>query len=102
MDAATGAPSWITLLIQVPLVGVFIWYSLEMNKRSTESQKTFLDALDKRDQSFEIRNKAVIEAIGSLNAAICAQLKDLERAEDEHDRFVRDNLGKLPVRAKTK
>ena len=41
MPDATQVPSWVTLLIQVPLVGVFIWYSLEMSKRGAEAQKAF-------------------------------------------------------------
>lgn len=92
MDAAAQAPSWITLLIQVPLVGVFIWYSLEMSKRMTETQKAFMDALDKRDSAFEARNAAVIKAIDALNSAICAQLKDIDARNEEHDRYVREKL----------
>jgi hypothetical protein len=49
MDAAAQVPSWITLLIQVPLVGVFIWYSLEMAKRSAESQRAICSS-KKRDE----------------------------------------------------
>jgi hypothetical protein len=37
--------SWASLLIQVPLVGVFIWYSLE-------SQKRYQASMDKRDQAY--------------------------------------------------
>ena len=94
MDATT-VPSWVTLLIQVPLVGVFIWYSLEMSKRAAESQQAFMNALDRRDQAFEGRNKATIEAISHLNDAICLQLKELERSNDEHDKLVRANFAKM-------
>jgi len=93
VDTST-VPSWMTLLIQVPLVGVFIWYSLEMSKRNGESQRAFMDALDKRDLSFELRNKAVIDAITNLNNAICAQLKEIDRGNEEHDKYVRENLTK--------
>lgn len=86
------APNWVTLLIQVPLVGVFIWYSLEMAKRSSESQKAFMESLEKRDTAFEIRNSAVIHAIDNLNAAICIQLKEIDKNHEEHDRFVREKL----------
>lgn len=86
--------SWVALLIQVPLVGVFIWYSLESNKRwqqtSEKSQERFMEALDKRDDEFEKRNNSVITTIGSLNSAIVTQLKEMQRAAEEHDRYVRD------------
>ena len=100
MDAAAQVPSWITLLIQVPLVGVFIWYSLEMSKRSAESQRAFMDALDKRDASFEQRNTAVIKAIDNLNLSICAQIKEAERNHDEHDKYVRDKLPTISPRSR--
>jgi uncharacterized Zn finger protein len=86
--------SWLSLLIQVPLVGVFIWYSLEMNKRSNETQKTFMDALDKRDEAFDKRNNAIIQVIERMNESICAQLKDLAEQHDAHDRYVHDNIAK--------
>lgn len=94
MDAAAQVPSWVTLLIQVPLVGVFIWYSLEMAKRSADSQRAFMEALEKRDSSFESRNTAVIKAIDNLNAAICMQMQEMEKGQLEHDRFVRENFTK--------
>lgn len=59
--------SWVALLIQVPLVGVFIWYSLNLGKQAVESQKLFLEALDKRDVGFESRNQAVVSALNSLS-----------------------------------
>ncbi len=99
MDAAAQVPSWITLLIQVPLVGVFIWYSLEMSKRSAESQKAFMDALDKRDQAFENRNTAVIKAIDNLNSSICLQIKELKDDHDSHDKYVREKLPTIAPRA---
>lgn len=98
MDAA---PNWVTLLIQVPLVGVFIWYSLEMAKRSAESQRSFMDSLDKRDQAFEQRNTSVIRAIDNLNAAICIQLKELDKNHEDHDRYVRDKLSTRSSRSKS-
>lgn len=82
--------SWISLLIQVPLVGVFIWYSLEMSKRMQENQMKFMDALDKRDDAFEKRNQAVISAINSLNSSICANLEKIQESQEDHDRFVRE------------
>lgn len=90
--------SWLSLLIQVPLVGVFIWYSLEMNKRGNETQKTFMDALDKRDEAFDKRNAAIIQVIERMNDSICTQLKDLAEQHDAHDRYVHDNIAKTRVK----
>lgn len=84
------ADSWISLLVQVPLVGVFIWYSLEMSKRMQESQMKFMEALDKRDDAFEKRNQAVIAVINSMNASICAGLDKIQESQEEHDRYVRE------------
>lgn len=98
MDAAAQVPSWVTLLIQVPLVGVFIWYSLEMSKRSAESQRAFMEALDKRDSAFEQRNAAVIHTIDNLNNAIIAQLKEMDKHSEEHDRYVREKLPTIGAR----
>jgi hypothetical protein len=64
--------NWINLLIQIPIVGVFIWYSLVI-------QKAFMEALDRRDQAFEKRNAAVIEAIQELNKSICGKLERTRR-----------------------
>lgn len=79
---------WISLLIQVPLVGVFIWFALT-------NQKQFMDALDKRDEAFEKRNTAVIDAIDRLNNAIDARLHELDCRQEEHDRWVRENVNRV-------
>jgi hypothetical protein len=62
---------WMSLLVQVPLVGIFVWFALEMNKRASEAQQMFMSALDKRDEEFEKRNLAVVDAIKNLNTVIC-------------------------------
>lgn len=80
-------PSWVQLLIQVPLVGVFIWYSLEMAKRSTESQKTFLEALDKRDTAFDLRNKAMIDSMNANQKAICETMNAMREDIINHDKW---------------
>ena len=77
---------WLSLAIQVPLVGVFVWYSLETGKRQAEMQEKYMAALDKREEAFERRNRAVIDAIASLNSAICQQLQAVgARLEDHND-----------------
>ena len=85
-------PSWLTLLIQVPLVGVFIWYSLEMDKRGKESQRLYMEALDKREAEYDKRNGAIINAINAMSTAITAEVSNLARCQDEHDEFVRENI----------
>lgn len=65
----------ITLLIQIPLVGIFVWYSIEMSKRGEQAQKAFLEALDKRDSEFEKRNQAII-----------VQMDNLQKFLVEHDK----------------
>ncbi len=92
---------WLQLLLQVPLVGVFIWYSLEMNRRAVEAQTKaneqaamvqakYFEALDKRDAEFERRNTAVIGVIDKLNSSICTQMEMMDRKLEEHDRYVRE------------
>jgi len=85
--AATSIPNWVTLLIQVPLVGVFIWYSLQ-------AQQRFMDSLDKRDAAFERRNEATINAINTMQAAIMTELRETNQRMDEHDRYVRANVAR--------
>jgi len=34
----SGGEAWLNLLVQVPLVGIFIWFILERDKRSNASQ----------------------------------------------------------------
>ena len=80
--------TWVNLLIQVPLVGVFIWFALT-------NQREFMAALDKRDEAFEKRNAAVIAAIDRLNAAIDARLNELASTSEEHDRWVRENVNRV-------
>ena len=86
--------SWLNLLIQIPLVGAFIWYSLEMAKRIGESQQRFMEALDKRDEAYEKRNNAVIASMDKLNVTVCGEIGKVIDQQDEHDKFVRSNLAK--------
>ena len=83
---------WIALLVQVPLVGVFIWYSLQIAKRTEDTQRMFIEALDKRDLAYTERNKAVVDIIGNVNSAIIAELKALRQLMADHDLEMRDRL----------
>jgi len=58
----------------------------------SQSQKEFMDALDRRDAAFEKRNNSVITAIDHLNESICTQLAKVQEQQEEHDRFVRTNV----------
>lgn len=80
-------PGWVSLLIQVPLVGVFIWYSLKLSDRMTESQKVFLEALEKRDVAFDARNKALIDTINQGNQAICETMNAMRQDIVDHDKW---------------
>lgn len=57
---------WPSFLLQLPVVAIFIWYSLQMQKNANEMQTRYLDALDKRDAEYEKRNQAVVEALGNV------------------------------------
>lgn len=63
---------WSKLLSEVPLVGVFIVYTLYIIK-------VFMDELAKHDAAFEKRNTAVIEAIHDLNKSICGKIDRIKQ-----------------------
>jgi hypothetical protein len=76
----------LSLLIQVPLVGIFIWYSLNLWKRTSDMQDKFMAALDRRDQEFEKRNNAICNTLAKLTEAI-----------DTHDTFIEQKLDNMAV-----
>ncbi len=45
--------SWASLLVQIPVVAIFVWFTLEINKRNTTSMEAIAkctsDATEKRD-----------------------------------------------------
>jgi len=59
------------LLAQIPLVGIFIWFTLHMlksfNTTIIEQRHEFLEALDKIAQKMEITNTQLI----LLNERLC-------------------------------
>lgn len=61
---------WVNLLIQIPLVGAFIWYSLQ-------AQKAYMDSLDKRDSAYEKRNAAIVRSIEQL----CEKIDDTNKTK---------------------
>ena len=69
---APGTETYIGLLIQVPLVGIFIFFTLKVIS-------IFMDSLDKRDQAwrdfFEQQRKANNDAIGSMSARFADEIR---------------------------
>lgn len=83
---------WVTILGQIPFVAVFVWYALEVSKQSREAQDRFLDALDKRDLSFEARTKSLIETMNVNNRAVLDTLARMETNDRTHNDLVREKL----------
>lgn len=65
-------PIWSKLLSEVPLVGVFIIYTIYIIR-------IFLDELAKHDAAFNARNTAVIEVIQELNKSICGKIDRIKQ-----------------------
>jgi len=64
---------WSSLIIELPLVAAFIWYSLELNTRYQKS-------MDKRDEAY------------------LATLEKISQQIDRHDQEVTERLDKLTAR----
>lgn len=64
------AQSWVALLVQVPLVGVFIWYSLKLadihQKSLCARDEAYLDTLATLTQKIELINNNVLEVKASV------------------------------------
>ena len=67
------SPDWTKLLIEAPVVGAFVLYSIYM-------YRAFLEALNRQNEAFDKRNQAVIEAIAELNKSIGGKLDRLKPA----------------------
>lgn len=63
--------SWISLAIQIPLVGLFIWFSLRLVSAFLTSNETitknFVESMDRRDQAWR---EFIREQREANNAAI--------------------------------
>ena len=68
------AESWVGIVAQVPLVAAFIWFSLEMQKRNEAS-------LARRDEMYEKRNAAIVDAL----SANTLQITRLTEIMTKHD-----------------
>ena len=62
--------SWVSLLVQVPLVGVFIWFTLKMIRLNQDAQakrdEAYLAALDRISEKLELHDLNTREAFGVL------------------------------------
>lgn len=58
---------WTQIVLQLPIVAAFIWYSLEMQKRFQESMdkrdQAYLDALDKITIKMDAHDRRVEEVL---------------------------------------
>jgi len=68
--------SYISLLVQVPLVGMFIWFTLRQSK-------DFLSAMEKRDEQWRIFLKDHTEATNMAIGRIAEEVKNLGREVSE-------------------
>jgi hypothetical protein len=56
---------FISLLIQIPIVAAFIWYSLKLQERYQAS-------MDKRDAQMELRDKTYLSALAAISSSMQA------------------------------
>lgn len=93
---------WVSILGQIPFVAVFVWFALETGKQNQQSQTRFLEALDKRDESFERRTTALVETMNANNRAVLDTLSRMETNDSEHNDFVRERLSNRASRSRSK
>ena len=67
-----GAEGYISLLVQIPLVGMFIWFTLRQNH-------DFLTAMEKRDEQWRIFLKAQTDSMSTAISRIAEEVKNLGR-----------------------
>ena len=68
--------AYIGLLVQVPLVGMFIWFTLRQNK-------DFLTAMEKRDDQWREFLRAQTESMNSAISRIAEEVKLMSRELSE-------------------
>ena len=108
----TNAGDYIGLLIQVPLVGIFIWFTLRIVDR-------FLKSLDDRDRQWQtflaeqrieninamtIQRKEFFDAMASLGSRLGEEIKTVTQELIAHDARVREytRYGKMQSKEKAK
>lgn len=80
---------WTLIVQQLPFVVVIVWYSLARDKTAQEAQNRFMAALDKRDEEFERRNTAVVNALNELTRCLAAHDEKVqERIATSQDKVI--------------
>lgn len=83
---------WPSVLVQIPLVAAFIWFAIATQKANQASMdvrdKSFSDALAKRDEGYEQRNKAIVDAM----IASTEQMNELTKSMVMHDSWTRESV----------
>lgn len=84
--------AWVSLLIQVPLVGIFIWFTLKLNEQNQT-------AATKRDDEWRGFLKEQREASNAALARIAEEVKTLSNQQAQmqalfiaHDESIRSHL----------
>lgn len=71
MNTTSTIMDWTQIVLQLPIVAAFIWYSLEMQKRFQESMdkrdSAYLEALNKVTEKLETHDRRVEEALVKPN-----------------------------------
>lgn len=81
------------LLLQIPLVGAFIWFVLEKDKRDKVAQEKRDEMLQK---VLDMKSTAEREAMQKL----VSQLGRMNQNFEEHDRFLRDAVSTMRERTR--
>jgi len=87
----TQLEPYIGLLVQVPLVGIFVWFSLQLIniflKSISDLRNTFVDSITDRDKEWMIfleqERKANHEAIGHMAERFADEIRVLGKAVTE-------------------
>lgn len=85
----------VNLIVQIPLVGVFIWFILEKDKRSDEASKN----RDEQWRNFLVeqreQNNAAIARLAEEIKVIATQVSVLNSVLSAHDAASRERISKL-------
>lgn len=68
--------SWVNLLIQVPLVGVFIWFALKVMDRIESIQERYLESMEKRDTAY-------LKSLDSIGDQVALVHEDVHTLRDQ-------------------
>lgn len=69
-----GMDTWLNLLVQIPLVGIFVWFILERDKRSNASQlerdKEWRDFMREQREAHTSSISRLAEEIKAINGQV--------------------------------